>query len=334
MKKNLPIIIRVLISALFLLSAFAKLYPMPIFGYSQGITKVFEEGQLIPMGFSEGFAPYFSRFIIAIEFFIAIAILQKNHLKKIVIPTSIIMLIVFSLHLAYSIFLGDSENCGCFGELIPMSPLEALIKNIVTIVALAYLHKNIPKDKNNSYSKLSIQLLSIMLLMFALLPVQTVGKNKRVSEFAKYVVSDIDINDGKKILCFFDAGCEHCMDAAKSLNQLSDSISYFPEMHIIFSDSEEDRIPEFFKYAGREYSHQVLPHYKDDDAINSYLEVLGLYYGNPAVIYLEDGNQIRFYEGTGVNAFPSTYFTTYDDDGNKKTINDFSKAEEFKKLFE
>ena len=29
-----------------------------------GITKVFEEGQLIPMGFSESQPPYFSRFII------------------------------------------------------------------------------------------------------------------------------------------------------------------------------------------------------------------------------------------------------------------------------
>ena len=309
MKKNLPMIIRVLISALFLLSAFAKLYPSPMYG----ITKIFEEGQLIPMGFSDGLAPYFSRFIIAIEFFIAFAILQKNYLKKLIIPTSIIMLIVFSVHLAYSIFLGDSENCGCFGELIPMSPLQALIKNIITIGALCYLYMNILADKNNSYSKLSIQFLSIMLLMFALLPVQTVGKNKRVSGFAEYVVSDIDINDGKKLLCFFDAGCEHCMDAAKSLNQLSDSIAYFPEMHIIFSDSEADRIPEFFKYAGKENSYQVLPFYNEDDAINSYLEILGYEYENPAIIYLDKGNQIRFYDGTGANAF---------------------KAEEFKKLFE
>jgi len=309
MNKNLPMIIRVLISALFLLSAFAKLYPSPMYG----ITKIFEEGQLIPMGFSEGIAPYFSRFIIAIEFFIAFAILQTNFLKKLVIPTSIIMLIVFSLHLSYSIFLGDSENCGCFGELIPMSPLQALIKNIITIGFLGYLYKNIVTDKNNSFSKLCIQFLSIMLLMFALLPVQTVGKNKRVSGFSEYVVSDIDINDGKKLLCFFDAGCEHCMDAAKSLNQLSDSIAYFPEMHIIFSDSESDRIPEFFMYAGKEYSYQVLPFYNEDDAINSYLEILGYEYENPAIIYLDNGNQIRFYDGTGTNAF---------------------KVEEFKKLFE
>jgi hypothetical protein len=149
--------------------------------------------------------------------------------------------------------------------------------------------------------------------MFALLPVQTVGKNKRVSSFSEYVVSDMNMNDGKKILCFFDAGCEHCMDAAKSLTSFSDSIADFPEIHIVFSDSEQDKIPEFFIYAGKEYSYQVLPFYNEDDEINSYLEILGYEYENPAVIYLDNGNQIRFYDGTGVNAF---------------------KAEEFKKLFQ
>jgi len=297
-------IIRVLVSALFLLSAFAKLYPTPMYG----ITKVFEEGQLIPMGFSEDLAPYFSRFIIAIELFIAIAILQRNYLKKLVIPTSIIMLILFSLHLAYSIFLGDSENCGCFGELIPMSPLQALIKNIITLGVLGYLYKNTTEDTKNNCSNLSIQFLSILLLMFAFVPVQTVGKNKRVSGFSEYVVSDLNMNEGKKILCFFDAGCDHCMDAAKSLNKLSDSIAYFPEIHIIFSDSEADRIPDFFDYSGREYSHQVLPFYNEDDEINSYLEILGYEYENPAVIYLDNGNQIRFYDGTGVNAFNADEF--------------------------
>ena len=309
MKKNLPMIIRVLVSALFLLSAFAKLYPIPMYG----ITKVFEEGQLIPMGFSEGLAPYVSRFIIAIEFFIAFAILQSNYLKKVILPLSITMIAVFSLHLSYSIFLGDSENCGCFGELIPMSPLQALIKNIITIAVLVFLYRNTEVNEKNSCSKLSIQFLSILLLMFALLPVQTVGKNKRVSSFSEYVVSDMDMNEGKKILCFFDAGCEHCMDAAKSLTSFSDSIADFPKVHIIFSDSEEDKIPEFFTYAGKEYSHQVLPFYNEDDEINSYLEILGYDYENPAVIYLDNGNQIRFYDGTGVNAF---------------------KAEEFKKLFQ
>ena len=78
MNKNLSLIIKISVAALFLLSAFAKLYPTPLYG----ITKVFEQGQLIPMGFSPEFAPYFSRFIIGVEFFLAFAILQRNFLNQ------------------------------------------------------------------------------------------------------------------------------------------------------------------------------------------------------------------------------------------------------------
>ena len=87
--KNITLISRILISALFLLSAVAKLYPTPLYG----ITKVFEEGQLIPMGFSSDFAPFLSRLIIGFEFFIAFAILQSHYIKKLVIPSTICMVL-------------------------------------------------------------------------------------------------------------------------------------------------------------------------------------------------------------------------------------------------
>ena len=98
------------------------------------------------------------------------------------------------------------------------------------------------------------------------------------------------------------------MDAAKSLAEMSDSIKSFPQIHIIFSDSEEERIPDFFAFAKREFSYQILPFYNDDDEINSYLEILGYEYENPAIIYLNNGNQIRFYDGTGPNEFNPNEF--------------------------
>jgi len=289
---------RILISALFLLSAFAKLYPTPMYG----ITKVFEEGQLIPMGFSEGIAPYFSRFIIGAEFFLAIAILFSNYLKKIIVPLAFIMIAVFSIHLSTQIF-GDSENCGCFGELIPMTPLQALIKNILTLIILTLIYKTSDNTKGN-LSNLLILFLSISTIMFAFLPVSSQSNNVRTSSFSSHVIAEnLDINEGRKILCFFDAGCEHCQEAAKALNSLSQKIKDFPEVHIIFSDQEEYNIPQFFEFVGKEFSYQVMPFYLEDDEVNSYLEVLGYEYENPAVIYLEDGNQIRFYDGTGNNEF-------------------------------
>tara|TARA_B100000965_G_scaffold394615_1_gene407058 strand:- start:1253 stop:2179 length:927 start_codon:yes stop_codon:yes gene_type:complete len=302
--KNITLISRILISALFLLSAVAKLYPTPLYG----ITKVFEEGQLIPMGFSSDFAPFLSRLIIGFEFFIAFAILQSHYIKKLVIPSTILLLSVFCVDLAIDIFGGVDENCGCFGQLIPMTPVEAFIKNIFTILLLLFIYRNVTDKEKSSFLLLLNGYLIISVLMFSLLPIATNSSNKQVSSFSKYVDSDFDVNNGKKVLCFFDAGCDHCMDAAKSLTEIALNNQNFADVHIIFSDTEEDKIPEFLNYAGSDFSYQVMEFYNPDDDINSYLEVLGFEYENPVVIYYNNGNQMRFYDGTGSNEYNSDDF--------------------------
>jgi thiol-disulfide isomerase/thioredoxin len=302
--KNITLISRLLISALFLLSAIAKLYPTPLYG----ITKVFEEGQLIPMGFSEDFAPFLSRLIIGFEFFIAFAILQTHYIKKLIIPSTILLLIIFNVDLALDIFVGNDENCGCFGQLIPMTPSEAFIKNIFTILLLFFIYRNVNDKKESNFLLLLNGYLIISVLMFSLLPIATNSSSKQVSSYSTYVNEDFNINDGKKILCFFDAGCEHCMDAAKSLTEIANNSIEFPDVHIIFSDTEEGKIPDFLKYSGKEYSYQIMEFYNPDDEINSYLEVLGYEYENPVVIYYNNGNQMRFYDGTGTNEYDAKDF--------------------------
>ena len=302
--KNITLISRLLISALFLLSAIAKLYPTPLYG----ITKVFEEGQLIPMGFSEDFAPFLSRLIIGFEFFIAFAILQTHYIKKLIIPSTILLLIIFNVDLALDIFVGNDENCGCFGQLIPMTPSEAFIKNIFTILLLIFIYRNVNDKKESNFLLLLNGYLIISVLMFSLLPIATNSSSKQVSSYSTYVNEDFNINDGKKILCFFDAGCEHCMDAAKSLTEIANNSIEFPDVHIIFSDTEEGKIPDFLKYSGKEYSYQIMEFYNPDDEINSYLEVLGYEYENPVVIYYNNGNQMRFYDGIGTNEYDAKDF--------------------------
>ena len=302
--KKITLISRLLISALFLLSAIAKLYPTPLYG----ITKVFEEGQLIPMGFSEDFAPFLSRLIIGFEFFIAFAILQTHYIKKLIIPSTILLLIIFNVDLALDIFVGNDENCGCFGQLIPMTPSEAFIKNIFTILLLIFIYRNVNDKKESNFLLLLNGYLIISVLMFSLLPIATNSSSNQVSSYSTYVNEDFNINDGKKILCFFDAGCEHCMDAAKSLTEIANNSTEFPDVHIIFSDTEEGKIPDFLKYSGKEYSYQIMEFYNPDDEINSYLEVLGYEYENPVVIYYNNGNQMRFYDGTGTNEYDAKDF--------------------------
>ena len=61
-KQALPWTIRIGVSTLFLLSAVAKLYPTPYFALT-----TFEVKQLVPMGFSDSLAAYFSRILIGVE---------------------------------------------------------------------------------------------------------------------------------------------------------------------------------------------------------------------------------------------------------------------------
>lgn len=166
--KNITWLLRLIISALFIVSAIAKLYPSPYFSIS-----TFEVKQLYPLGFSEDFAPYFSRILIGIEFALGIAILVKDYLKKITIPATILLLSIFVIHLSYTTFVsGNSGNCGCFGELIPMTPVEAIIKNIIAIGLLFWLLKLVPTDGKSNFWLLNSIVLGCILGLFMLAPIR------------------------------------------------------------------------------------------------------------------------------------------------------------------
>lgn len=179
-KNNTAWGIRIVISFLFLLSAVAKLYPSPYFAIS-----TFEVKQLYPMGFSESFAPYFSRILIGIELALGILILQKNFLRSLVIPLTILLLAVFSIHLTIESYLngGNSGNCGCFGSLLPMTPIEAIIKNVVAMILLAWLFIIMPKSnekKDNFWVVTTITFASVLLL-FMIAPIQPLENTFSVS---------------------------------------------------------------------------------------------------------------------------------------------------------
>jgi len=134
---------RFILGSLFVLSAISKLFPIEAFDLvivNQGIT-------------NWSIAPYLSRFIISVELFFGISFFVTPFVKKISIPFSFLLLVVFCVHLVYLISTGaGSKNCGCFGELIPMSSLEALIKNFVLIFLLFLLHKYFLYEKKLNYS--------------------------------------------------------------------------------------------------------------------------------------------------------------------------------------
>ncbi|OIQ22433.1 MAG: protein tlpB [Flavobacterium sp. MedPE-SWcel] len=314
MKKYLPVILRIVVAFLFLISAVAKMYPSPYFAIT-----TFEVKQLYVMGFSESFAPYFSRTLIGLEIALGLLLLQPNYLKKLVIPSTILMLLVFTTHLTVETIQngGNSGNCGCFGELLPMTPIEAIIKNVVAILLLVVLSKltNPSTTRKNNFWVLTTVTLASILAVFMLAPIQpqttavattndgvTEVEFTNVTDGAPAPVQSIyaqyfpNIDKNKKIVALFAPGCEHCRDAAKELTALKNEDENFPEMSVLFMDEEADLIPEFFEYAGKKYPYQVL------DIIN-FWKILGDEQDTPGIIYLWNGNVIEEWDGINDNKF-------------------------------
>jgi thiol-disulfide isomerase/thioredoxin len=334
--------IRLVISFLFLLSAVAKLYPSPYFAIS-----TFEVKQLYPMGFSENFAPYFSRILIGIEFALGLLLLQKNFLKSVIIPATIFLLAVFTTHLTVETFVsgGNSGNCGCFGSLLPMTPIEAIIKNVAAILLLGWLYVILPKsnEKKGNFWVLTTVTFASILALFMIAPIHPIESKFTVTESTETTVDSVSadsskievipvvvkdsvkrttenkeetiveineptkkksgyaqyfskIDNGRKTLCFFVPGCDHCRVAAKELTQLKKNTKNFPEISIVFMNEEADLIPDFFKEAGAEYPYKIIE-------IIPFWKVLGSGKDTPGVKYLWNGNEYKYYWGITDNKF-------------------------------
>ena len=342
-ERYLPWSIRILIAALFLVSAYGKIYPDPS---AYATISMFEIKQLYPLGFSIELAKIFSRALIGVEFGLGILLLFPFDLKKWVIPALIAMLSIFVVHLTIEIFTtGNKGNCGCFGALLPMTPLEAIMKNVLSIGLLALLWKRygakLPERSNIWFLTTILSL--CMLLMFIFVPTYKaatvtessvgepgpdttqiaigdpvvsspetiVGTTEISKDTTKTKPKDVvpkpkksgyekhfaNINEGKKIICFFAPSCDHCRATAKQLTALKNSTPGFPEIQILFMDEAAEEIPDFFKFAGATYQHKVL----------DIIEFWGVLGGNrdvPGVAYLWNGNLVKMYHSPeGPEAF-------------------------------
>jgi thiol-disulfide isomerase/thioredoxin/uncharacterized membrane protein YphA (DoxX/SURF4 family) len=386
--KNLSWPVRILICALFLLSGIAKIYPH-IWPF---------EKQLVDLGIANWcLAPYLARAIIGLELAIGIAILFPYAIKKFIIPITILLLLAFCVHLGIQMYMygPNNGNCGCFGQLIPMTPLEAFIKNIATIGLLIYLYRKVDEQPENKFKLIYplVIFLACELFMFAAFPFAPCGKTKKattvntpvtndslslaisetstvdtnsiigdtsllnvpatatnipdsnklksatagklvqpvsvakasgtggntvkannastqvvsavpapakvISKFAAYNNfggKTIAVDDGKKIICMFAPGCDHCQATAKEICGLR--TAGFLEVSIIFMDEEVEKIPEFFKVAGCNFPYQVVD-------IPTFWTLLGNG-TTPGVICLHNGNVTKIWEGIDKNKFESS----------------------------
>ena len=215
---------------------------------------------------------------------------------------------VFSIHLLIQVAGGESDNCGCFGELIPMSPLQSVIKNLVAIGLLVLpltKYKSGLEEKQNLNPIFHVGL-GVALLMFVLVPqggAASSGGTVTEEGESEYTVYFDDIGQGNKILCFFSPTCEHCMETGKKLTELKQKYpGIMPEIRILFMDEAGDGSAEyvktFFEYIGAEYTHKVL-------SVDDFIPIFFAQYNFPGVKYMYNGEEKIFFEGIEDNEFTS-----------------------------
>jgi thiol-disulfide isomerase/thioredoxin len=223
-KKVIAWCMRILLSSVFIFSAYSKLA-------APGLIEII----LVDQGFasSRDAVALYVRLLIGFELAIGLLLLQPNYLKKIIVPASFYFLLGFTLYLFYTgFFLGEKDNCGCFGEMLKLSPVESIIKNFVLMILSIILSKLITVEERNVWSTSLVFVLSIV-LVFVVSPVKD-SKDFKFGSYTNFVgAGRVDLSSGNKLVAVLNTECEHCQAAAKSLVELKRR-GNFPEMYVLF----------------------------------------------------------------------------------------------------
>jgi hypothetical protein len=245
-KKILLSVLCALMGAVFIFSAYTKLYPIEPFEYT-----------FVDLGIGNWqMAPFIARFLIGLEFLIGFALFMNLFLKKITYKLSIGVLLFFCIYLLLQIFIsGNKGNCGCFGSSISMTPLQALIKNLIMLVILGFLYKFHEGWNMGKFSKylFIITVLTSIALPFILNPVELdyseAYLNKPEDNFdipldTLYNHATLDIpprtlSTGKHILVFMSLTCPHCRIAAKKIRIIHERNPEIPFYFVLNGDTEK-----------------------------------------------------------------------------------------------
>lgn len=291
MKKAIVLLLSASVGFLFIISSITKIYPMEPF-----------EFQFVDIGIANWkTAPYLARVFISLEFFLGILLVLNIAIRKFTIKFAIALLSVFSFYLLYKIIsVGNTGNCGCFGEYFKMSPLEGIIKNIVLIIScvLCYLLSDFSIWKNQHLKFVVPLLLLISLCIgFFLYPINiqysssidTARVNYKVPLDLMYSATqkerpNIELRKGKHIVAFLSLTCSHCRVAAQKLAIIH---KRNPALPIYFAlNGNKKKLPTFFD----ETHSKAIPHNLFLGPEN-WIKVAGV--SLPIVMYLENSIVVK-----------------------------------------
>lgn len=278
-KRTIGILLIIAMSAVFFYSGATKLYTIEAF-----------EWTFVDIGISNyALASVLARLLIGLEFAIGAFLLFHIGLKRVTYPITIALLLVFTIYLIILIATnGNSGDCGCFGEELPMTPLQAIIKNII-MLAVTFILMAIHKIKTRSWQLYvgAFLLMASLVVPFVIYPMSVGSIPPRVDRaidlnplYEKDVVPQAELRKGKHIVSFMSLTCPHCRKAAHIFHILK---KRYPELPIQFVlTGHKDLEQDFFEETEATNIPYIL--LKDKEAFK---EMAGK--SVPAIYWINDG---------------------------------------------
>jgi hypothetical protein len=261
-KKILFTVLTIILGLVFIFSGFTKLYPIELF-----------ELTLIDIKVSTwATAPIISRLMIASEFLLGILLVMNIKLRKFTLKASLLILIIFTIYLTILMLVeGNKGNCKCFGNVIFMTPLESILKNLLMIaitVILLIWHKGFVYPFQKII--LAVVIIASLALPFILNPPDFIMAYQSQPETVGYKMDldtlynspdiqkpEVELRKGKHIVAFMSLSCSHCKVAAYKMHIIKKQNPDIP-FYFIFNGAENKLQPFFDETKASNIPHIIL----------------------------------------------------------------------------
>lgn len=286
-KTILPIALKMLLGIVFIVSAVLKILDMDqfeIYIYSYHF-------------FSLNFSFLVARAAIIAELVLGIG-LVSNCFHKMMWWGSVAMLCGYTLLLIYALVLGRTDNCHCFGDVLRFNPWQSIVKNGVLLMLFSLVYKVKGWHFKGQWLALVGVVVATSVAIFSVSPPDNFTpsydpENCLQTEYFEAALDeaplkDLNLDEGKQVICFFSTGCEYCQMAAHKLS-LMQQFYNFPAENVtyVFMGSEEG-IERFYEQSGSERYRSVL--FED---VRNLLKITN---GNfPVIVFLDNGEVVHEY---------------------------------------
>ena len=213
--------------------------------YTKAVGPGFFEITLMDQGIAPDriIASYLARFFIGLEFALGFLMFLPFYVKRLM-QFTFFLLGGFTLHLIYLWSIGDTDNCGCFGEMISMTPEQSIIKNMI-MLAIAFV---VFRSAQTKKIKIIIPIVfsaATIISMWIILPIPN-HKEFPFESFTHFETRGrVDLSSGENLVAIFNLDCEHCQQAATELGELKRNQENFPELYVLYFQEGSTTVEDF-----------------------------------------------------------------------------------------